>query len=99
MCGSDGSDPDSMLTLYRTAPHRTPTPPHTARPAWRRLAWQPSPTDALAFDGGQSFRCVVNLSRQPIAIAPDATVLLASTDLTDTRSLPPDTTLWLRTNK
>ncbi len=21
MCGSDGSDPDSMLTLYRTAPH------------------------------------------------------------------------------
>lgn len=57
-----------------TAPRRTPTPPHTARPAWRRFAWQPSPTDALAFDGGQSFRCVVNLSRQPIAIAPDATV-------------------------
>jgi alpha-glucosidase len=85
-----------MLTLYRTALQLRRTLPALRSDCFD---WQPSAPDVLAFDRGQSFRCVVNLSGQPIAVDPDVTVLLASTDLTETRSLPPDTALWLRTNQ
>lgn len=93
---AESNDPDSMLTLYRTALHFRRTLPALRGDCF---AWRPMPTDVLAFDRGPSFRCVVNLSRQPLAIDPDTTVLLASADLTDVGYLPPDTAVWLRTHR
>jgi alpha-glucosidase len=40
-------------------------------------------------------RCVANLSAGPVALPPDASVLLVSGPL-DGGLLPPDTTAWLR---
>ncbi|UGQ43773.1 glycoside hydrolase family 13 protein [Rhodococcus aetherivorans] len=93
---AESDDPDSMLTLYRTALRLRRTLPALRDDSF---GWQPSATDALVFDRGPTFRCVVNLSRQPVAIDPDATVLLASAALTAARSLPPDTAVWLRTHR
>ncbi|EME66359.1 alpha-glucosidase/amylase family protein [Rhodococcus ruber BKS 20-38] len=93
---AESDDPDSMLTLYRTALRLRRTLPALRDDSF---SWQPSPPDTLAFDRGTAFRCVVNLSHHPIAIDPDATVLLASTDLNDAPSLPPDTAVWLRTSR
>jgi alpha-glucosidase len=42
-----------------------------------------------------SVRCVANLSAEPVALPPRASVLLASGPL-DGGLLPPDTTVWLR---
>ncbi len=59
------------------------------------MTWQPSADGVLAFDRGSSFRCVTNLSAEPVPLPPHAAALLASGPL-DTGLLPPDTTVWLR---
>jgi alpha-glucosidase len=59
------------------------------------MTWQPSADGVLAFDRGSSFRCVANLSAEPVALPPNASALLASGPL-DTGLLPPDTSVWLR---
>ena len=93
---AESGDPDSMLTLYRTALRLRRT-----LPALRGddFAWQPCAPDVLAFDRGPSFRCVVNLSSGPAPIDAGATVLLSSGPPTDALTVPPDTTVWLQTTR
>jgi alpha-glucosidase len=84
--------PGSMHTLYREALHR-----RAAEPALRdgALRWLPTDSsDVLTFDRGGDFRCVVNLSRQPVDLA-GKTVLLSSVPLRG-GALPPDAAAWLR---
>ena len=86
-------DPQSMLTLYRTAIRlRKETPGfHTDS-----LNWVDAPKSVLAFDRGPGLRCIVNLSPEPVELTPSARVLLSSSPLAD-HTLPPDTTVWLTT--
>jgi alpha-glucosidase len=63
------------------------------------IGWQPSPEGVLAFDRGSRVRCIANLSPAPVALPPDAAVLLASGPLTDGGLLPSDTTAWLRIDR
>jgi alpha-glucosidase len=81
------ADPGSTWALYRAALRLR-----------RRLrdtpfAWQPSADGVLAFDRGPSFRCVVNLSGEPVGLAGQCRVLLSSAPCTG--GLPPDTAVWL----
>lgn len=85
---------DSMLRLYRDA-LRIRGSSLFAGDASTSMAWQPSADGVLAFDRGARMRCVANLSPGPVALPPDAEVLLASGPLA-ARELPPDTTAWLR---
>ena len=82
------ADPDSTLSLYRTALRLRRALPelHTAP-----LSWRPSGDDVLAFDRGPAFPCVVNLSARPVAL--EGHVLLASGPCSG--DLPPDTAVWL----
>jgi alpha-glucosidase len=94
---AETANPDSMLRLYREALRiRRSDPAFGGTP----LAWQPSADGVLAFDRGTGdrgtgVRCVANLSAEPVALPPHASVLLASGPL-DGGLLPPDTTAWLR---
>ena len=85
------ADPDSTLSLYRSALHlrRELRALHETP-----LTWQASDVDVLVFDRGLSFRCVVNLSPRPVPLGPGR-VLLASGPCSD--ELPPDTAAWLQT--
>jgi len=87
----------SMLRLYRDALRiRGSEPALLDTP----MTWQPSQDGVLAFDRGLSFphgtavRCVANLSPAPVALPPNAEILLASGPLAGAQ-LPPDTTAWL----
>ena len=82
------ADPDSTLSLYRTALRLRRALPelHTAP-----LSWRPSGDDVLAFDRGPGFACVVNFSARPVAL--EGHVLLASGPCSG--DLPPDTAVWL----
>jgi len=83
---------DSMLRLYQDALRiRRSSGALGEAP----MTWQPSADGVLAFDRGSSFRCVTNLSAEPVALPPNASALLASGPL-DTGLLPPDTSVWLR---
>jgi len=83
---------DSMLRLYQDALRiRRSSGALGDAP----MAWQPSADGVLSFDRGSSFRCVANLSAEPVPLPPDTAALLASGPL-DTGLLPPDTTVWLR---
>jgi alpha-glucosidase len=92
-----------MLQLYREALRIRGSAPALGDGG---MSWQPAPDGVLAFDrddvrdadtGGAraSVRCVANLSAGPVALPPDASVLLVSGPLDD-GLLPPDTTAWLR---
>ncbi|NHU47956.1 alpha-amylase family glycosyl hydrolase [Rhodococcus sp. A14] len=91
---AESDDPDSMLTLYRTALQLRRTLPALRSDCFD---WQPSAPDVLAFDRGPSFQCVVNLSSGPIPIDAGTPVLLTSTHLQDSQTIPPDTAVWLQT--
>jgi alpha-glucosidase len=85
-------DPHSMLELYRSALRI-----RRAHPALGdgTLAWdQDAPQDALSFVREPGFRCVVNYSRDAIALPPHRQLLLASAP-PDGDRLPPDTAAWL----
>jgi alpha-glucosidase len=82
------ADPGSTLSLYRDALHlRRSLAALRSAP----LSWLPSPVDVLAFARGPAFRCVVNLSADPVRL--DGPVLLASGPCPG--GLPPDTAAWL----
>jgi alpha-glucosidase len=82
-------DPTSTLSLYRNALHlRRRLPALHGTP----LAWVQAGEDVLAFDRGPAFRCVVNLSPEPVAISGPGRVVLASGPCGD--RLPPDTAAW-----
>ena len=88
-------DPGSMLSLYRQMLRIRRSDPDLGGDG---LRWLPSPDDVLAFQRGEGFVCVANLSRTPIELPAGAWVLLASTELTG-GLLPSDATAWLRPDR
>ncbi|MEJ3652766.1 glycoside hydrolase family 13 protein [Actinomycetes bacterium KLBMP 9759] len=85
-------DPRSMLALYRAALRIR----RTELSGVDGMSWLPSADGVLAFDRGGGFRCVVNLSAQPVPLPPHTAVLLVSAPLQD-GALPGDAAAWLRT--
>ncbi|HCT77401.1 MAG TPA: alpha-glucosidase [Micromonosporaceae bacterium] len=84
---AQSGDPHSMLELYRSALR--------LRRSFRdeQFAWLSSDPEVLAFSRGHHV-CVVNLSKEEIALPPHESLLLASSPLAG-RSLQPDTAAWL----
>jgi alpha-glucosidase len=84
--------PGTTLTMYRDAL------------ALRRkvftgddLTWQDAPDGVLAFDRGPGFRCMVNMSGEPVRVDRPGELLIASGPVTVAGGgavLPPDTTVW-----
>jgi alpha-glucosidase len=90
---AESGQADSMLKLYRAALRiRRAEPALGDGP----MAWLPSADGVLTFDRASSVRCVANLSDAPVNLPAHAAVILASGPLTD-GLLPPDTSVWLRT--
>ena len=91
------SDPDSMLTLYRTALEL-----RKERVVLGPLDWiEPAPggnTDVLTFRRGPGFACVVNLGDEPVdrpaEVGPGASVLLASGPIGGDGRIPGSTAVW-----
>jgi alpha-glucosidase len=86
---AEDGQPESMLTLYRTATHvrRQLTP--TAADAF---GWQSAPPGVLAWDRGNHWTCVTNVDGDPVQLTGD--VILASAPL-DGRWLPANTAAWI----
>ena len=88
-------DRDSMLNLYRAALRIRRTEGYFATDAF---AWVDAHAGVLAFSRSDSFRCLVNLSAEPVPLPSDAELLLPSGPLRD-GLLPPDTAVWLHANR
>ncbi|HEV7623804.1 MAG TPA: glycoside hydrolase family 13 protein [Amnibacterium sp.] len=88
------ADPASTLSMHREALRIRRAEPALAG---LDLTWLESPAGALAFERGGAFRCLVNLSAQPLAIGPGE-VLLSSAPVAD-RLLPTDAAVWMRTRR
>lgn len=84
-------DPESMLSLYRSA---LAIRRREAGLASERLEWLASPPATLHFRRGDGIHCLVNLSGAPLALPVHDALLVASARL-DT-VLPPDTAAWFR---
>ncbi|MFD7921452.1 glycoside hydrolase family 13 protein [Streptomyces sp. NPDC059740] len=87
------ADPDSMLSLYRTALRLRQREPGFGDGG---LWWLPSDAAVLAFSRPEGLMCVVNLSTEPAELPVHTRVLLASGPLTEEGRLPRDTAVWLR---
>jgi alpha-glucosidase len=84
------ADPESTLSLYRTALRlRRGLPALHGAP----LSWCATDDGVLAFDRGPSFRCIVNFSSRPFDVTGLGRVILASGPCAD--GLPSDTAVWL----
>jgi alpha-glucosidase len=87
-------DPDSMLTLYRTAlRHRRDLPALGAGD----LTWLPSDENVLAFRRDPGFVCVVNVGDDPAPLPAElhhAPLLLASVPALGGDTLPGATAAW-----
>ncbi|MBO0871698.1 MAG: DUF3459 domain-containing protein, partial [Micromonosporaceae bacterium] len=88
---AEATDPDSMLSLYRTALAARRAQPSFVDGA---LGWLPSPDGVLAFSRGEGVICVVNLSAGPVPLPEHEAVVLASGPL-EPDALPADTAVWL----
>jgi alpha-glucosidase len=84
-----------MLSLYRSALRlRRDVVDVTDGPlAWLDLGGDHS-IEVIAFQRGDAFASVTNLSQTPIDLPPSARILLASTTMEGGR-LPADATAWL----
>ncbi|WP_030123375.1 glycoside hydrolase family 13 protein [[Kitasatospora] papulosa] len=95
-----GTDPGSMLTLYREALRlRRAEPGFAATPGETsdgRLNWLPSAPGVLAFTRTHGLICVVNLSGSPSPLPEHDEILLTSVPLDGSGLLPDDTAAWLR---
>ena len=94
---AEAGNADSVLALYREALRIRRSSPELGDGP---MTWQPAADSVLAFDrdpAGEAtgFRCIANLSPEPVVLPANAEILLASGPL-DTGLLPPDTTAWLR---
>jgi alpha-glucosidase len=90
---AESGQADSMLKLYRAALRiRRAEPALGDGP----MTWLPSADGVLIFDRASNVRCVANLSDAPVNLPAHTEVILASGPLTD-GLLPPDTSVWLRT--
>ncbi len=58
------------------------------------MRWLVSPPGTLAFARDPRVICAVNLTDRPVHFPPYGDVLLASADLSDARTLPPDAAAW-----
>lgn len=87
---AQAADPDSMLSLYRTA-----LAVRRDHPALGDgdLRWLPSSDGVLAFARDPGFVCVVNLATAPVPL-PAGRVLVACAEL-DGHELPPDAAAWI----
>ncbi|MFC4942301.1 glycoside hydrolase family 13 protein [Pseudonocardia sp. GCM10023141] len=88
---AQAADPGSMLSLYRDALRI-----RRAELGDGPMRWLPAPDGVLAIERGPRFRCVLNMSDQPVPLPTHTAVLLASGPLV-AGELPPDTAAWLRT--
>jgi alpha-glucosidase len=95
---AERADGDSMLRLYQAALSLRRS---LAAFTDGGLTWRDAPPGVLSFDRDRDrdgddrpVRCVANLSPTPVELPAGATVLLASSPLTDGK-LPPDATAWL----
>ncbi|MDQ1288579.1 MAG: alpha-glucosidase [Actinomycetota bacterium] len=92
-------DPDSMLTLYRTALRLRRELPALGSGDGQPLRWLDLGADALGFTREPGFSCVINTGPAAVPI-PDGEVLLASAPLdgvgVERRMVPADTAVWLR---
>ncbi|NUT32699.1 MAG: glycoside hydrolase family 13 protein [Hamadaea sp.] len=86
------ADPESMLSLYRSALRIRRDERDLRSP---RLRWLPSSNHVLAFARGDDVVVVVNLGDAPAQLPPHREILLASGALQDGK-LPVDTSVWLR---
>ncbi|GHH82476.1 alpha-glucosidase [Streptomyces sulfonofaciens] len=86
-------DPDSMLSLYRTA-----LAVRRGRPGFGDgpLRWLPAEPGVLSFARADGLICVVNLAGRAVALPGHTDVLLTSGPLDDAGRLPRDTAAWLR---
>ncbi|WP_377267794.1 alpha-amylase family glycosyl hydrolase [Peterkaempfera sp. SMS 1(5)a] len=89
------ADPESILNLYRAA---LALRSDEAALHQDDFDWRSAPGDSvLDFQRGPHFRCIVNLSDQQIPLDGAERVLLSSGPLADDgKSLPPNSTVWLR---
>jgi alpha-glucosidase len=89
---AQSGDPRSMLALYRAALRvRRAEPALGDGP----LDWLPAPGRVLAFNRGDRFACVANLSDEPVELPDHDAVLLASAPV-EGRRIAPDAAVWLR---
>ncbi len=84
-------DPNSMLALCRAALRQRRLLPLTET---QDLTWRTSPEGVLDFDRSPHFRCVANISAEPLALGVDAQVLLSSAPVIG-GMLPVDAVAWL----
>ncbi|MGY1635935.1 glycoside hydrolase family 13 protein [Geodermatophilus sp. SYSU D00742] len=85
------ADPGSTLSLYRSALRLRRSLPGLLDD--ESLTWFDLGEDVLAFDRGEAFRCVVNLSDRPLPLAGLGRPVLVSEPVEAV--LPPDTAAWL----
>lgn len=87
-------DPDSMLTLYRTALGLRRA---ASGFGGGSLEWLQAPPGVLAFTRPDGLVCLANLSSEPAPLPAHTSLLLSSSALDGGGLLPQDTAVWLRT--
>jgi alpha-glucosidase len=88
-------DPDSMLTLYRSALHLRRSLPALGAGSGADARWLDLGEDVVAFAREPAFTFVLNLGPGPVEL-PQGRMLVASGPLDD-GLLPTDTAVWLAT--
>ncbi|MDP9394628.1 MAG: glycoside hydrolase family 13 protein [Actinomycetota bacterium] len=83
----------SVLELYRAALRIRRGEPSLGE---GDLRWLSSPAGTLVFARDPGVVCAVNLRSAPVSLPPYGDLLLASTELTDPRTLPGDSAAWYR---
>jgi alpha-glucosidase len=88
-------DPESMLTLYRSALQLRRSLPALGAGSGQDVHWLELGNDAVGFSRKPGFTFILNLGAEPLELPP-GTLLVASGPLSDGR-LPTDTAAWLTT--
>ncbi|MDR7252558.1 alpha-glucosidase [Nocardioides sp. BE266] len=86
---AEQGDPDSMLSLYRTA---LAVRKETADLLGPSFEWLPSAGDVLRFRRGTRFECVVNLGPDDV---PTTGPVVLSSDSAPSGNVGPDTAVWI----